>query len=37
MPRVKMNKPTKVLLWGLQLYLVALLVLIFVRFLHTIR
>ncbi len=37
MPRVKMNKPTKVLLWALQLYLVVLLVLIFVRFLHTIR
>ncbi len=37
MPRVKMTKTTKILLWGLQLYLVTLLVLIFVRFLRTIR
>jgi hypothetical protein len=37
MPRVKMTKATKVLLWGLQFYLVALLVLILVRFLHAIR
>ncbi len=32
MPRVKLTKPMKFLLWALQLYLVALLVLILVRF-----
>lgn len=37
MPRVKLTKTTKALLWGLQFYLVVLLVLIFVRFLHAIR
>jgi hypothetical protein len=37
MPRVKMTRTTKVLLWGLQFYLVVLLVLILVRFLHAIR
>jgi hypothetical protein len=37
MPRVKMSKTTKVLLWGLQFYLVTLLVLILVRFLRTVR
>ncbi len=35
-PRVKLSKPTKVLLWALQLYLVALLVLILVRFLRVV-
>jgi hypothetical protein len=33
MPRVKLNTGGKVLLWTMQLYLVALLALIFVRFL----
>lgn len=37
MPRVKMTKTTKVLLWGLQFYLVALLALILVRFLRALR
>ena len=37
MPRVKMTKTTKILLWALQFYLVTLLVLIFVRFLRAIR
>ncbi len=37
MPRVKMTKATKIVLWTLQFYLVTLLVLIFVRFLRTIR
>jgi hypothetical protein len=36
MPRVKLTKPTKVLLWTLQIYLVALLVLILVRFLRVV-
>jgi hypothetical protein len=34
MPRVKLNGPGKVLLWSMQIYLVALLVLILVRFLR---
>jgi hypothetical protein len=33
---VKLTKPAKVLLWALQIYLVALLVLILVRFLRVI-
>jgi hypothetical protein len=37
MPRVKMSKTTKVLLWALQFYLVTLLALILVRFLRAIR
>ena len=36
MPRVKLTKPAKVLLWSLQIYLVALLVLILVRFLRVV-
>jgi hypothetical protein len=36
MPRVKLSKPMKVLLWALQFYLVALLVLILVRFLRVV-
>ncbi len=36
MPRVKLTKPTKVLLWALQFYLVALLILILVRFLRVV-
>jgi hypothetical protein len=36
MPRVKLTKPAKVLLWVLQIYLVALLVLILVRFLRVV-
>jgi hypothetical protein len=31
-----LNKPAKVLLWSLQIYLVALLVLILVRFLRVV-
>lgn len=37
MPRVKMTKTTKVLLWALQFYLVVLLALILVRFLRAVR
>jgi hypothetical protein len=37
MPRVKMTKKTKVLLWTLQFYLVTLLVLILIRFLRVVR
>ena len=37
MPRVRMNKWTKALLWTLQFYLVTLLVLILVRFLRALR
>jgi hypothetical protein len=36
MPRVKLTKPAKVLLWALQLYLVVLLILILVRFLRVV-
>jgi hypothetical protein len=36
MPRVKLTKPTKIVLWALQLYLIALLVLILVRFLRVV-
>jgi hypothetical protein len=36
MPRVKLNRPAKILLWVLQIYLVALLVLILVRFLRVV-
>jgi hypothetical protein len=35
-PRVKLTKPAKVLLWAMQLYLVVLLVLILVRFLRVV-
>ena len=37
MPRVKLTKTTKVLLWALQFYLVVLLALILVRFLRAVR
>jgi hypothetical protein len=36
MPRVKLTKTAKVLLWALQIYLVALLILILVRFLRVV-
>jgi hypothetical protein len=36
MPRVKLSKPAKVLLWALQIYIVALLVFILVRFLRVV-
>jgi hypothetical protein len=34
MPRVKLNRTTKILLWALQFYLVGLLALMLVRFLR---
>jgi hypothetical protein len=37
MPRVKLSKPAKVLLWVLQLFLIVLLALILVRFLRAVR
>jgi hypothetical protein len=37
MPRVKLSRPAKVLLWALQFYLVGLLILIFVRFLRAVQ
>jgi hypothetical protein len=37
MPRVKLNKTTRVLLWALQFFLVGLLVLILVRFLRVVQ
>jgi hypothetical protein len=36
MPRVKLTRPARVLLWVLQIYLVVLLVLILVRFLRVV-
>jgi hypothetical protein len=36
MPRVKLTRPAKVVLWALQFYLIALLVLILVRFLRVV-
>lgn len=36
MPRVKLTKPAKVLLWTMQIYLVVLLALILVRFLRVV-
>jgi hypothetical protein len=37
MPRVKLSRPAKVLLWAMQFYLVGLLILILVRFLRAVR